>query len=63
MDGKKPYQLVTDSFLVQQNLNKTFPSSQEDHSLLEPFLHAGGAWLEPSFAAFLEEEGEMPAHP
>lgn len=43
---------------MQQNSYKTFPSSQENY-LLEQFLHAGGAWLEPSFAASLEEEGEM----
>lgn len=45
--------------LVQENFYKTFPSSQENHYLLEQFLHAGGAWLEPSFAASLGEEGEV----
>lgn len=63
LDGRKPYQLVTDFFLVHQNFYKTFPSSLQNHYMLVYFSHAGGAWLEPSFAALLEEEGEMQTQP
>lgn len=58
-EESKPYQLVTDFFLVQQNFYKTIPSSWGYHYPLVQFPHAGGAWLEPSFTTFLEREWEM----
>lgn len=33
-EGRKPYQLVTDFFLVQQNFYKTIPSLWRNHCLL-----------------------------